>query len=109
MRGWPSGFRTNQPDAKSNRYPTRDFVLQSKRIVCVVVESFGPEMRVCLRIDQLGVNADPVAQSADAPLQHISHAQLAPDLLRVERPVPIGERGIAGDHQHVLQPREISR
>jgi hypothetical protein len=45
----------------------------------------GPEMRVGLGIDQLDVDADLVARSTDAPFEHIADAQLAADLLRVDR------------------------
>jgi len=66
-------------------------------------------MRVGLGVDQLDAGPDSVARPPDAPLQHIAYAQLAADLLRVSRPVPIGECGIARDHQHIREPRQIGR
>src|SRR6516162_11235767 len=64
-------------------------------------------MRVGLGIDQLGGDADLSAGPPYAPLEHITHSQLAADLLRVSRSVPISERSIAGDHGHVCKPRQI--
>ncbi len=61
-------------------------------------------MRVGLGIDQLGIDADLIARPLDATFQHIADAQLATDLLCVGRLVPIGERGITRDHQHVRDP-----
>ena len=66
-------------------------------------------MRVGLGVDQLDTDTNPVARPLDAPFQHIAHSQLAPDLLRVSGPVAIGERGIAGDHGHIREPRQIRR
>ena len=37
-------------------------------------------MRVGFGVDQLGIDADPVARAADAAFQHIAHVQLAADL-----------------------------
>jgi hypothetical protein len=61
-------------------------------------------MRVCFGIDQLGIDADLIARPLDTPFQHIADAQQSADLLRVGRLVPIGERGIACDHEHVRDP-----
>ena len=66
-------------------------------------------MGIDLGIDQLGSNADSAARPLDASFQHITYAQLAPDLLGVDRLVPIGERGIARDHETVGDPRQIGR
>src|SRR5215472_13656723 len=49
-------------------------------------------MQVVPGIDQLCGDADPVAQPPDAPFQHITDAQLATDLPRVDRLVSVGER-----------------
>jgi AraC-like DNA-binding protein len=99
--------------------PTRGFVqhaparrlvvLQGEEIAHVAIEPLGPEMRVGLGIDQLGVDAKLVAGPADAAFQDVAHTQLAADLLCIDSLVPIGERGIARDHEHVREPREIGR
>ena len=109
MLGRPGGLRADQLEVERDRDPARDLVLQSEQIARVAVEPLGPEMRVGLGIDQLGVDADLVARPPDAPFQHIAHAQLAADLLRVDRLVLIGERGIARDHEHIRDPRQIGR
>src|ERR1700737_2138350 len=66
-------------------------------------------MRVGRGIDQLGVDAEVVARSPNAPFEHIAYAQLAADLLRVDPLVPVRERGIARDYEHILEPRQIGR
>jgi hypothetical protein len=107
--GRPGGLRGDQLDAERVREPARDLVLQSEQIARVAVEPFCPKMRIGRSIDQLGVDTDLVARSPDAPLEHVAHAQLAADLLRVNRLVPVCECGIARDHEHILEPREIGR
>ena len=66
-------------------------------------------MRIGCRIDQLGIDADLVARSPDAPFQHITHSQLAADLLGIDGLVAVGERRGARNHQHLRDPREIGR
>ena len=61
-------------------------------------------MRIGLGIDQLGIDADPVSQPADASLRHVPHAQLAADPLCVDPLVLIRELGIARDHEHGFEP-----
>ena len=107
--GRPSGLRSDQLDAERVGDPTRDLVLQGEEIAGVAIESLGPQMRVALGVDQLRANAYLLARSLDAPLQHITHTELAADLLGVDQLVPIGERGIARDHEHVREPRHIGR
>ena len=66
---------------------------------------------MCIRlgIDQLSVDADLVARATDASFQHIADTKLAADLLRLDRFIPVGERGIPRDHEHVRDPRQIGR
>jgi len=45
----------------------RDLVPKGEQIARVAVEPLGPQMRVSLGVDQLGVDADPVARPPDAP------------------------------------------
>ena len=66
-------------------------------------------MRVGVGLDQLGADADLVARSPDAAFQHIAHSKLAADLLCLGGPVPIGERGVARNDEHVREPRQIGR
>jgi hypothetical protein len=62
-------------------------------------------MRVGFGIDQLGGDANPVSRPLDFSFRHIAHTKLAADLLRVDRPVPVGKGGVARDHEHVRDPR----
>jgi hypothetical protein len=48
-------------------------------------------MRIGLGVDQLGIDADLIARPTDASFKHVADAQLAADLLRIGRLVPIGE------------------
>jgi hypothetical protein len=48
-------------------------------------------MRAARRIDQLAGDADAFSRLADAAFEHVAHAQLAPDLLHVDRPAAIDE------------------
>ena len=66
-------------------------------------------MRVGFSIDHLGGDADPVSRELDISFDHIAHTELAADLLRVDRLAPIGERGIARDHETAFDPRQIGR
>ena len=64
-------------------------------------------MRIGFGINQLGSDADPGSRPLDLPFEHIAHAKLAADLLRVDRLVSVSESGIARDHEHVRDPRQI--
>ena len=66
-------------------------------------------MRIGCRIDQLGIDADLIARSPDAPFEHITHSQLTADLLGIDGLVAVGEGGVARNHQHVRDTREIGR
>jgi hypothetical protein len=43
----------------------------------------------------------------DAPLQHIAYPELAADPLHIDRCAPVGEGGVACDHEAFGNPREI--
>jgi len=45
----------------------------------------------------------------DAPFQQVTHAELAADLLRIDRLVLVGEGAIARDYEHASDPRQIGR
>jgi len=124
QRGVGAGFvisgnriMTNAHVVANSRYitverdgdPTRDFVLQGEQIARVAVEALGPQMRVCGSTDQLRVDSDLIARSPDASFQHVAHPQLAADLLCVDRLVPVRERGIPRDHEHICKSRQIGR
>jgi hypothetical protein len=83
--------------------------LQREQIVCIAIEPLGPQMRIDLGVDQLSVDADPIARPPDAPFKHIAHPQLTADLLRVDPLILIGEGGAARDNETVCDPRQIGR
>jgi hypothetical protein len=51
-------------------------------------------MRVCLGVDQLGIDANLFARPLDAAFEHIAHGELAADLLSTNRLVPISESAV---------------
>jgi hypothetical protein len=104
MLGRSIGLGTDQLKAERVRDSTRDLVLQGEQIAHVAVEPLRPQMGVGLGIDQLRVDAHLVPRPLDDPLQNIAHAQLAADLLRVDRLASIGEGGITRDHETVRDP-----
>jgi hypothetical protein len=99
MPGRASGFSGGQLQVECASDAARDLVLQGEQITRVAIEPLGPEVRVGLGIDQLGVDPDLIARAPDAPFQHIAHAKLSTDLLRVDWLVPISEGGIARDNE----------
>ena len=95
MIGWSGRLHADELKVERVRDPTGDLVLQSEEVAEVAVETIRPQMLVGLGIDQLHVYSDPIARPLHAPFQHITYAQFVTDLLRVDRLVPISERGVA--------------
>ena len=58
-------------------------------------------------VDQLGGDADAVAGAANAALQHVAHAKLAPDLPHVDGLALVPEAGVAGDDEQLGEPRQL--
>src|ERR1700720_637921 len=56
-------------------------------------------MRTGGRVDQLRGDAHPIAVFANRAFEHVAHAELAPDLLHVDRLALVGEARIAGDDE----------
>ena len=52
-------------------------------------------MRAIGRVDQLSGDAHPIAGFANAPFEHVAHAELAADPLLVYGLALVGEAGIA--------------
>jgi hypothetical protein len=71
------------------------------------IEPLGPEMPAAAGIDELGCDAHAIAGLADAPLEHKTHAQVAPDLLHFGRPALVDEGGVARDDEQARDLREI--
>src|SRR5215470_19280141 len=65
-------------------------------------------MRICTRLDQLGVNSKPVADSLDVPLQKMGNSQLLADLTRVSRiSTFVKVSGRATDDLQVCDSRQV--
>ena len=60
-----------------------------------------------IRVDELYVEAQPIAGTLNAAFQHIPHVQFAPDLLQVDMFAFVSEGGIASDHERTRNAREI--
>src|SRR5690348_1244271 len=104
MLGWPGGFRPNKLEVKRYSNSVRDLVLKREQIARVRVEALGPEVGVGLRVDQLGIDADLIARTPNAPFEYVTHTKLSADALGVDPLVLIGEGGIARDHDHARDP-----
>ena len=87
-------------------HPFRHTVLELEHVRERAVEAVRPEMGAALGIDQLARDADPLAGFADAALEHVAHAQLAPDLPDIDGLVPVGEARVAGDDEQARHPRQ---
>ena len=107
--GWPGSLRGDQLKAERVSDLSRNLVLHGKQISPAALEPLGSQMRVAFGLDQLGADAYLVSRSFDASVQHIAHAKLAADLFGVDRFVPVGERRVARNHEHVQNPRQIGR
>ena len=71
----------------------------AKNVGKVPIVPLRPDVVAGLALDQLTGDPDAVAGLAETALQHISNAELAPNLLYVDGAAFVGERGIAGDHE----------
>ena len=75
----------------------RDLVLKGKDIPHFTVIALCPDMAAGGSVQQLGINAHPVIGPAHTPFQNVADAQVAPDLLNIDRSALVGKRGIAGN------------
>jgi hypothetical protein len=83
-----------------------DRVLRLQQIGAGRIELFGPQMRTAAGVDELGVDAHPVAARLDRAFENIAHAQILTDRLGVDRPAPEGHGRIARDDEAVAHARE---
>src|SRR5262249_15026640 len=81
------------------REPERHPVLQLENIFKRAIEAIGPQMRPGCRLDQLPGDADAAAGLAHRAFQHVSDAELASDLLHIDRLTLVTEARIAGDDE----------
>ena len=64
-------------------------------------------MAAALAIDQLHVDAQPVAAALHASLQRIAHIQVAADFSEVDRLALVRKRGVARDYERARNARQI--
>ncbi len=64
-------------------------------------------MHAARRVDQLAGDPHPAARPAHAALEHVAHAELAADLLHVDRPAAVGEARVARDHEQPAQAGQL--
>ena len=79
--------------------PLATWSCSSKTSSRCAVEAVGPYMHVSGSIDQLAGDAHPVPSFPDRAFEDVAHAELARDLLHVDRFALVGEARIAGDHE----------
>ena len=84
----------------------RDLVLEREHVREFAIEALCPEMVAGLRIDELRRSTDPVRRPAHASFEHVADAELASDLLHVERAPLVGECGVARDDEEPAIVRE---
>ena len=78
----------------------RGSVLHVEKVGNGLVEALGPQMRAGFRVDELDVDAQPVARALNAALQYIPHVQLTSDLLQVDMFALVGEGGVGRGDPH---------
>jgi len=83
-----------------------DPVLELEDILQRAVETVGPNMHPTERIDQLRGDALASASLAHRAFEHITHAELASDLLHVDCLALVREARIAGDDEEPADARE---
>src|SRR6476620_5525961 len=89
------------------RYAAGNLVLDSEYLAHVAVIAFSPLVDAGSRIDKLRIDTHPLSRPANAALQDVADAELAGDLLHVDRSILVGECGVAGDHEQPPDAREL--
>jgi hypothetical protein len=83
------------------------FVLYGDDVSEVAIEAVGSDMCTALCLDKLAGSADPVARLPHAAFQYIAHAEVATDLLHVDRLTLVSNARVARDHMEFGKLREI--
>ena len=63
----------------------RDLILKLKNLLQVTLEAVGPQMGSCGSFDKLSCNSEAAGSFPYATFENVSHTQLSPDLLHVNR------------------------
>jgi len=103
----PAALRRDQLHVDATGQPGGDLILHVEKVGAPLVEAFGPQMRPALGIDELRVEAHPLARVLHAPFEHVSHAEVTADLTAVDRLALIGERDAARDREDAGAAREV--
>ena len=77
-------------------------------IAGIAVEPLRPNMRVGPSINQPSIDPNMIGRGLNAPFQYIADAQLAADLLGVNRLVPVGARAVLREVTRMLVNRDRS-
>src|SRR5262245_54643718 len=88
---------------------THDLVLDQEYISHLAIELIGPNVGASLGVDELRRNAEIVASAPNAALEHIAHAELAPELGNVFRLPLVLEGRIAREHTQVARSRQLGQ
>ena len=92
---------------KHRHDPSGDLVLDGKGVFEFAIVALGPAMGAGRGVDKLGSDADAVAGAANAALQHVARAKLAPDLPHVDGLALVPEARVAGDDEQLGEPRQL--
>src|SRR5262249_26439729 len=95
----PFDLRLLKPRCDGAHDLGRYLLLQIENVFKCAVEPISPEMHACGGIDQLARDAHLAPRFANASFEDISHPELTPDLLNVNRPPLVRETRVAGDHE----------
>jgi hypothetical protein len=68
-----------------------DFVLHREHIVQAAVVAVRPQVMAAAGVDKLSRDPHPIANLADASLQHVTHAEFAADLPHSDRLALVGK------------------
>src|SRR2546423_14969999 len=79
--------------------PGSDLVLHIEKVGALLVEALGPQMRAALGIDELRIEAHPLASVLHAAFEHVSHAELTADPAGVDGLALVGKSGAAPDRK----------
>jgi hypothetical protein len=81
-------------------------VVQGEQVLGCALEPVRPELRLARRLDQLRGDAHAPARQAHAALDHVAHAERAPDLAQIDQRGLERGRRVARDHQKRAEARE---
>src|SRR5215471_12663881 len=86
--------------------PFGDLVLHGEDVAEIAVVALGPNVIAGFRLDQLRGDPQPVAALADASFEHVAHAELASDLLHINRAAFVDEAAVACDDKEPPELRQ---